>query len=265
MRKPIDRIDVTGEYVARPSDFIVWEGPSEYDCAPIVAIATGIDRASRNTKTGEMVQVWILRADVSPVAALKSGADVSICGGCTHRPFIGGDCYVDVPKAPRGIFAKYSADGYRRLEPARGNLALRMSGRNVRIGAYGDPAAVPVHVWNELLKGLEGRTTGYTHGWDGRAVDGLERWAMASTDTPAELERARALGYRSFRVRTASEPLSSREIACPASEEAGKKTNCDSCKACGGLNAKARVDVAIIAHGVKSRAKAKRAAIAIAA
>ena len=45
---------------------ILWEGASRLDSVPIVVIATGIDSPSKNRKTGEMVQCWILLRDVSP-------------------------------------------------------------------------------------------------------------------------------------------------------------------------------------------------------
>jgi hypothetical protein len=73
---------------------------------------------------------------------------------------------------------------------------------------------------------------------------------MASVDSEAEATEARGNGWRTFRVRAASAPLmTGAEIACPASDEAGKKTTCADCKACGGMSAKARVSIAIIAHG----------------
>ena len=61
---------------------IIYRGPSLLDGAPIVVIA--IDSA-RNTKTGRMVQTYILRADMDPREANKTGADFSICGTCPHR------------------------------------------------------------------------------------------------------------------------------------------------------------------------------------
>ena len=73
----------------RPSNgVILYEGPSVIDGAPIVAIATGLKSPSSNDKTGTMVQVWILRADVAPHEAQKTGADESICGNCPMRPLM---------------------------------------------------------------------------------------------------------------------------------------------------------------------------------
>ena len=81
---------------------IIYRGPSLLDGAPIVAIATV---GSRNAKTGDMVQTWIMRDDVKPLAAAQSGADASVCGDCKHRPISGGACYVNLGQGPRAVFA----------------------------------------------------------------------------------------------------------------------------------------------------------------
>ena len=63
--------------MANPTGYVIYRGPSLLDGAPIVAIAT---MQTSNRKTGNMVQTWILREDVSPVEASKAGADASVCG-----------------------------------------------------------------------------------------------------------------------------------------------------------------------------------------
>ena len=65
---------------------ILYEGPSMIDGAPIVVIANRIDTDSNNAKTGAMVQTFIMRQDIAPHEATKTGDDASICGDCTHRP-----------------------------------------------------------------------------------------------------------------------------------------------------------------------------------
>ena len=62
--------------------FIIYEGPSLIDGSPIVAIAL---RTSGNSKTGNMVQTYIIRSDMDPREANKSGADYAICGACPHK------------------------------------------------------------------------------------------------------------------------------------------------------------------------------------
>jgi hypothetical protein len=42
-----------------PNGVILWEGASAIDGAPIVVIATGLKRGSRNGKTGAQVQTFI--------------------------------------------------------------------------------------------------------------------------------------------------------------------------------------------------------------
>jgi len=70
--------------MAKPNGVIVYEGPSELDGEPIVVIVTGL-RKSDNTKTGDMLQLWILLQNKLPCDAAKQGLDSSICGDCKHR------------------------------------------------------------------------------------------------------------------------------------------------------------------------------------
>ena len=92
---------------------VVYDGPSAIDGAPIFAVATV---ASSNRKTGGMVQVWIMRRDIDPVTANRTGADYSICGNCPLRGrannnpkgyATGRGCYVNLVHGPLGIFKKY--------------------------------------------------------------------------------------------------------------------------------------------------------------
>ena len=66
--------------------YIAYEGASMIDGAPIVVIVNKIDNGSANAKTGAIVQTFIIRSDIAPMAALQSGEDESICGDCAHRP-----------------------------------------------------------------------------------------------------------------------------------------------------------------------------------
>lgn len=224
------------------------------DGQPIIAVATGVSRGSRNGKTGAEVQTWILRDDISPTDAVKTGDDVSICGNCVHRgDGMGGarSCYVTVFQAPLVVWKTAQKGGYPVVSPEAAGAAL--AGKVLRLGSYGDPAAVPVSVWSALVSDVSGHT-GYTHQW--RTSDALRDYCMASCDSAFEQELAAAQGWRTFRVRTAAEPLAPREIICPASKEAGAKTSCSACKACGGASAKAKVNIAIIAHGAASKVNA---------
>lgn len=233
-----------------PNGIVLYRGPSMIDGAPIVAIATGFAGKSRNAKTGDMIQTWILRDDVSPVQAIKTGQDESICGDCMHRPSNGGSCYVKVFQAPRSVWESDKRGIYPMAADLE-TIANAGAGRVVRLGSYGDPAAVPVAIWKVFTSRAEA-WTGYTHQW--RSSPDLAPYCMASVDNEGEAITARSNGWRTFRIRVAGARIALREeFICPASEEAGRKTDCASCKACMGTSGKARVSPVIIAHGATAR------------
>ena len=231
--------------------FIFYRGPSPIDGAPIVAIAT---LKSVNAKTGDMIQTWILREDVSPLDAIATGADASICGNCAHRGRNGKSrtCYVDIGKSPSSVWSAYHRGQYIDLSDDPDTAAHLINGRIVRMGAYGDPAMVPVKQWRMLLAAAAGRT-GYTHAWRRMWAQALRPYVMASVDSVQEQDIARAMGWRTFRVRTETEPLQSNEFACPASPEAGNKKQCITCKACDGADRPGKASAAIIVHGAMAR------------
>lgn len=231
----------------------LWRGASAFDGRAIVVIATGLRRASKNAKTGAMIQTWILAVDENPVAAVKTGADDTTCGSCPHRA--GAGCYVDVSRAPLAIWRSWTAGRIPRATPQ--DLA-HIRSLPLRIGSYGDPGAVPVAVWQAVVS--EGqRRTGYTHAWRTR-LD-LQGLCMASADSAAEHHIAKAAGWRTFRVINGSDDVDAGarpgEIECLA-ESRGK--SCVDCGLCHGSGPKAaRASIYIAAHG----AKASRVGLAI--
>lgn len=242
--------------MSKRNGYVIYRGPSMLDGKPIVVVATGFADGSTNRKTGTMIQTWILREDIDPYVASHTGEDSSICGACPHRGEIvpndrggttnvGRSCYVKIWQAPLNVWRAYKRGIYPEMDV--NDLGWLFLGRPVRLGAYGDPAAMPLHVV-ESIGLMASFTTGYTHQW--RDVEtGYNRWLMASADSAGDRFMARSFGYRTFRVRASTESVGNKEIICPASKEAGHKTLCSDCKACGGLNAKANVDITIMAHG----------------
>lgn len=228
---------------------IIYRGPSMLDGAPIVVVVTGLAKSSRNEKTGDMLQTWIIRDDINPIEAAKTGQDETVCGDCVHRPINGGSCYVKLFQAPLNIFRSAHRGIYPTVTDLDAIAALGVN-RVVRLGSYGDPAAVPVNVW-QALTAHASAWTGYTHQW--RNAPHLMALCMASADSVAEHVMAKAMGWRTFRVRTATEAVMAKEFICPASKEAGNKTDCASCKACMGTSAKAKASPVIIAHGATAR------------
>jgi len=235
--------------------FVIYEGPSLIDGKPIVAIA---QIKSNNRKTGNLVQTWILNAAVDPITASRTGQDESICGTCPHKGTPSNKdsgwakdrtCYVNLLFAPNGIYKAYKKGVY---PVAQGHEAIRAIGllRGVRLGSYGDPMAVPEWVWRSLTSGAE-FVTAYTHG-----NNAMPDMIMTSADNEAQAYDAWDKGERTFRVVSHVDALiKGKEILCPASEEAGARTQCAACKLCGGNSIKAK-SVAIVAHGASKR-KAK--------
>jgi hypothetical protein len=229
---------------------LLYQGPSALDGKPIAVIANRITTASINSKTGDMVQTFIIRSDIDTMSALKSGDDASVCGDCMHRPNNGGSCYVNVGQSVMSVYGALTRGRYAKpgvdFDPAI--LPDLFAGLAFRAGTYGDPAAAPFQVWRAAtLK--TAAINGYTHQWRDPRFAAFKTFCMASADSEADHVAAKAAGWRTFRVKMAASPILSDEVACPASEEAGYKTDCATCRACGGTSAKAKVSIAINAHG----------------
>lgn len=112
--------------------FVLYRGTSLLDgVSPVAVIITG---DSRNRKTGDMNQAWIIRTDVHPYHAVRTGQDDAICGNCRHRgvPAVR-SCYVSVQHGPAGIYRAYHRGKYPTLVGDDASRAL--AGRFLRIGA----------------------------------------------------------------------------------------------------------------------------------
>jgi hypothetical protein len=226
------------------NSLVVYDGPSVIDGKPIIVVLTGLDQSSANGKTGDLVQSFIIRSDVEPHTALKTGDDASVCGMCPHRPMLAratGDvpCYVKVHESVLSVYRAYRRGSYPRATSVDQVRAV-LRGRKLRLGTYGDPAAAPVELW-ALLVSLSAGHVGYTHQWQSVGFD-ARAWSplvMASADTAAEAAQAQSMGMRYFRVSIGvdRQPL---EVTCPASIEGGLKAQCSDCMLCAGTSKAAR-------------------------
>ncbi len=222
---------------------VFYRGPSLIDGAPIVGVAIYSDR---NGKTGRVLQTYIIRADMNPLEASKTGADVSICGTCplrgtptadpARKQAAGRRCYVNLGQGPLSVFRALERGRYPDVDPA----AIG-AGRMVRVGTYGDPAAIPGEVWDAMLSQAT-TWTAYTH---------QKPWrpdiAMQSADTLDEAQAHWRAGRRTFRVLTGLADLDpANEALCPASKEAGRRVQCAACKLCKG-SARGK-SIAIVEH-----------------
>ncbi|MEQ9319103.1 MAG: hypothetical protein RIF41_08075 [Polyangiaceae bacterium] len=235
----------------RTTPWIAYRGPSAVDGKLIRAALYTLysPRNQANRKTGPMAQLMIAPDEVPPHEAVNTGMDRSVCGDCRHRPALGGGCYVNVGAYFPRVW-ETSSDQPQDLEGAC--AALRESRRPLRLGSWGDPAALPFEVVSELIDAADGHTA-YTSLW--RTCDPrFSEVAMASVASQAEREEARSAGWKTFRIRPPSGEVVAGEMICPASEERGHVATCADCLACAGTSGgDGRRDVVIIAHGVESR------------
>lgn len=234
---------------------VLWEGLSRINGEPIVVIAT---LSSANVKTGNMVQTWILHRDESPIEAINTGSDESVCGSCPLRGIVeegrnrSRGCYVTVRNAPYQVWTSYKAGKYPQLDSVRSELAGLLCGRSLRLGSYGDPAAVPKSAWNWMMKHCTGGRSGYTHQWRDPRFQFWRKYIMASTHSDAENRDAHSMGWRTFRTLRADETTSADEVFCPASPDgkASRTVTCETCLACDGRKSgSARKSIAIHIHG----------------
>ena len=222
---------------------IIYNGPSLLDGKPIVVIAT---YSNRNKKTGHVVQTYILRSDINPLEASKTGQDFSICGDCTMRGEVTTDpqrkqakgrrCYVNLGQGVLIVWKAFQRGVYQ-----EDDAATMGRGRFVRVGTYGDPGAVPSHVWDDLLSEAD-TWTAYSHqsGW-------RPDIAMQSADNMKEAIDHWKAGRRTFRVIADLGDLDkSNEALCPASKEAGRRAQCTACKLCRGSSL--AKSIAIVEH-----------------
>jgi len=226
---------------------IIYKGPSLLDGKPIVAIATW---SNRNTKTGAVVQTYILRSDINPLEASKTGEDFSICGDCTMRGEVNDDpkrkqakgrrCYVNLGQGVLIVYKSFLRGVYAMANTKAGRNTLGRA-RFVRVGTYGDPAAVPAFIWEQLLAEAD-TFTAYSHqsGW-------RPDIAMQSADNKAEALDHWKAGRRTFRViADLAELDKANEALCPASKEAGRRVQCTACKLCKGSSL--AKSIAIVEH-----------------
>jgi hypothetical protein len=233
---------------------IIYRGPSLIDGKPIVVVAT---YSNRNRKTGTMVQTYILVDGMKPTDASKCGADFSICGNCPHRGIATDDptkkqavkrsCYVVLGQGPTIIHKSVERGVYPTVEGHQAIAAIGR-GRMVRLGTYGDPAAVPSYIWESLISEAVGHTA-YSHQSDCATADTRPDMYMTSADNADQAIAAWSRGERTFRVVSSRDDLvKGKEILCPASKEAGQRVSCVDCKLCVGSSIAAK-SIAIVAHG----------------
>ena len=143
-----------------PNTVCIWTGRSIHpqgDGGEIAVFLSGIRNPSGNRKTGPMLQTYILsNGGANPVSAANDprGAWRDACGGCALAHAIGGACYVNLGQAPLSIWQAWNRGSVPHLIPSQAaDLLQTIAGQSIRLGSYGDPAAVPLETWKWLLRG----------------------------------------------------------------------------------------------------------------
>lgn len=223
--------------------YVIARGNSPIDGRPYVAVLV---LKSRNRKTGDMPQVFILRADQHPLDALASGDDRTICGDCPHRPRyipeldrMVRSCYVNIGKSVAAVWAALQRGSYPDWHP---DYSRRLRGRRIRWGAYGDAAILPESVVRDL-NALAAGHTAYTHQWRQPWAAWARGVFQASCDSFQDYLDASAAGWRTFAVvPQGAAPYSGK--LCPATAE-NSQAQCLTCRLCDG----AKQDIFVEAHG----------------
>ena len=230
----------TTKKFTKNTNIILWEGNSPIDGEKIVAILQ--TRKTSNTKIGDMLQVWIIRPDMHPSEAIKTGNDYSICGNCPLRGDGTGKgrvCYVN--QMPIGAIWKSYRDGkciHWQDVPKDKFKALCILSGGIRWGAYGDPALIPYHIFLEVSS-YSNTNLGYTHQYDWDFSEVYKNHFQASAHSLDHAKKLQASGWHTYTI--VPENFEGDGAIC----QGGKKTTCERCKLCNGKN-----NILEIVHGI---------------
>jgi hypothetical protein len=228
----------------------------DQDGAPLTVTITGLEQPSKNAKTGDMLQVAIMRADKLPSLAARDGADRSVCGSCQLRPYLGNKikCYVKLWRSFNGIWRSVVATGaavtesigelieplQRCSEPGAKHSRRRCAHKTgkplgVRLGSYGDPSFIDIGLIRELCPTDRRQIrTGYTHRWREIPIAYAD-YMMASLDPETDpnrataREEANAAGWSTYAVLERGEAPSEGSVLCPHTTHGIACADCGLC------------------------------------
>jgi hypothetical protein len=202
--------------------FLLYKGKSTINGDEIISIVTNIKNFSKNVKTGPVLQHYVFYLNDLPYNSMLDQKDEAICGDCKHR---GKSCYV----LTHQLFPIYlSALKAERLNTKTKNYIIKRNFQ-LRLGAYGNPDSIPFEAFEEILN-ICPQPLGYTHNWQ-NCDPRWKNYLMASVDTLEEKNLANKMGWKTFRVKVATDKKLKDEIICPYQATDGE-VQCVDCKLC---------------------------------
>jgi len=195
--------------------YCIYDGPSQLLWAktqPIIVCMSNCQTNNDdwNIKTGDMLQTYIIMRNIHPQDAIDSGQDVCICGNCKHMKTWKKDprtgkykrvrtCYVNIGKGTTAVWESFQRGNVPVVSSIVGATIAWVSGKELRIGSYGDPVAAPFPIWNDMLRYSHGHR-GYTHQWRDPIAQPFKGIIQASCDTYADQAEASKAGWGTFTV-----------------------------------------------------------------
>ncbi len=101
--------------MSRPHSQVVYRGPSRFD--PAETIRAVLVLRSRNRKTGDMAQLYVLHDNIPPTDAQATGHDSAVCGACALARDRGGS--QGARAATRGVRRRCGASCRPRPSPRK--------------------------------------------------------------------------------------------------------------------------------------------------
>jgi len=205
----------------------------------------------------ELVQTYTFSKDQWLLASTSSGfgmkkffkLDSSNCMDCPYSGNQGeGGCYTHKFNQYVGFLSMLRSIKASDLTPLDAEKFLdavsMCKDSYVRFGTYGEPSLLNFSLVKNMAH-VSKSWTGYTHQWNKVWALPYSKYFMASTHNKEETYKAKQKNYRSF---IASTTGTEEAVTCPASAEAGYKSNCASCGLCSGVLGKGKKDIKILEH-----------------
>jgi hypothetical protein len=172
---------------------------------------------------------------------------------CLDCPFSGnggdGGCYTHKFNQYVGFLSMLRSIKEEELTPLtqikKSTIMIMSANTYIRFGSYGEPSLLPIRLVQAMTR-VASSWTGYTHQHNKPFAQEFSKYYMASTHSDIEAIRRSADGWRSFIALQKGKDATA--VSCPASTEAGFKSNCAKCGLCSGTEGKGSKSVKILEH-----------------